>query len=60
MFWTSGNDVDLEGDWVWTEGGRREVGRVGRLVRRERGLYTQSGSLNTLVTQGSNLENSDN
>ena len=36
---------------------RREVGR---LVRRERGLYTQSGSLNTLVTQGSNLENSDN
>ena len=31
MFWTSGNDVDLEGDWVWTEGGGRKVGReVGR------------------------------
>ena len=35
MFWTSGNDVDLEGDWVWTEGGGRKVGRkVGREVGR--------------------------
>ena len=40
MFWTSGNDVDLEGDWVWTEGGGRKVGRVGSKV------WLQSPSIN--------------
>ena len=44
MFWTSGNDVDLEGDWVWTEGGGRKVGREGGRVGSK--VWLQSPSIN--------------